>query len=139
MTNMSESEAKALSPLTLAFFGDSVYEVLVRRKIVEAGSQPSQKLHKAAVKKVKATYQSAGVDRIEAMLDENEADILRRGRNANGVSAPASCTPREYRRATALEALFGYLYLIGADERMEQLFEVIYNDETSENGGTDKT
>ncbi len=127
MEKMSVSEAKALSPLTLAFFGDSVYEVLVRQKIVMQGSKPSQKLHKAAVSKVRASYQSAGVDLIENMLTETEADILRRGRNANGISAPNSCSPREYRRATALEALFGFLYLVGENERMEQLFEVIYN------------
>ena len=127
MDIISEEQARAYSPLTLAFFGDSVYEVLVRQKIVLGGSCPSSKLHKAAVEKVRASYQSAAIDLIEPMLTDAEADIIRRGRNSHVATVPRSSNPREYRRATALEALFGYLYLIGANERMEELFEVIYN------------
>ena len=71
------------------------------------------------------TYQSRAVDVIEPMLTEKESDILRRGRNAGGISVPKSAKPSEYRRATALEALFGYLSLSGQQERIEELFTAI--------------
>ena len=126
MKIIDKSAAKSLSPLTLAFYGDSVYEVLVRQKIVLNGSLPASKLHKAAVERVRASYQSMAYDLVETMLNEDEADIMRRGRNANGNHIPKSSNPRDYRGATGIEALFGYLHLIGEKERMEELFEVIY-------------
>lgn len=118
-----------MSPLTLAFYGDSVYEELVRRRFVINGSMPSDKLHRLAVKKVCASYQSDAVDIIEPLLTEIESDILRRGRNATGATVPKSSTPHDYRRATGLETLFGFLYLIGDVQRAEDLFEVIFNGE----------
>jgi len=126
MTNITKETARSYSPLTLAFLGDSVYEVLVRQKIVLAGTLPPNKLHAACVKKVNAAYQSAAVGMIEPLLTEEEADILRRGRNAN-PNVPKSASPADYRRATGLEALLGYLSLIGEDERIKELFEVIYD------------
>lgn len=74
---------------------------------------------------MRASYQSKAVDVIEPMLTEREADILRRGRNAGGISVPKSAKPSEYRRATALETLFGYLSLSGQQERIETLFAAI--------------
>ena len=83
------------------------------------------RLHDLAVEQVRASYQSRAVDVIEPMLTEKESDILRRGRNAGGISVPKSAKPSEYRRATALEALFGYLSLSGQQERIEELFTAI--------------
>lgn len=122
---LSEKEAAAYSPNVLAFYGDCVYEQLVRRRVVLHGNTNAGRLHDLAVVQVRASYQSEAVAVIEPMLTEKEADILRRGRNAGGISVPKSAKPSEYRRATALEALFGYLSLSGQSERVEELFSAI--------------
>ena len=122
---LTEKEAAAYSPNILAFYGDSVYELLVRRAVVLRGNTHAGRLHDLAVEQVRASYQSKAVEVIEPLLTEREADILRRGRNAGGISVPKSAKPSEYRRATALEALFGYLSLSGQQERIEQLFSAI--------------
>ena len=129
MTPMTKSQAKQLSPLTLAFYGDCVYEILVRRRIVEGGSRPSQELHRLSVQMVRASFQSAAYEKILPVLSEEETDILKRGRNATGLNPPKSSNPRDYHRATAVEVLFGYLDLIGERSRAEELFEVICNEE----------
>jgi len=126
MIHLTKEQARNYSPLTLAFLGDGVYETLVRRKIVLNGSAPNRKLHAAAVEKVRASYQSAAVGLILPLLTEEEADVLRRGRNADS-NVPKSATVGDYRRATGLEALFGYLSLVGEEARLEELFEVVYN------------
>ena len=122
---ISEKEAQGFSPNVLAFYGDSVYEVLVRERVVTHHQTNAGRLHDMAVERVRASYQSEAVNVIEPMLTEKEADILRRGRNAGGISVPKSAKPSEYRRATALEALFGYLSLTGQNERIETLFNAI--------------
>ena len=122
---LTEKEASGYSPNVLAFYGDCVYELLVRKRVVLKGSTSAGRLHDLAVKQVRASYQSQAVAVIEPMLTESEADILRRGRNAGGISVPKSAKPSEYRRATALETLFGYLSLTGQTERIEELFNVI--------------
>jgi len=127
MDTVSKQEARGYSPQTLAFLGDGVYEALVRRKIVlDVGSLPSRKLHALAVEKVRASYQSAAAGLIQPLLTEEEADVFRRGRNACS-SVPKSATVSDYRRATGLEALFGYLSLIGDEPRLEEIFEVVCN------------
>lgn len=122
---LTEREAAAYSPNVLAFYGDCVYEQLVRRRVVLHGNTCAGRLHDLAVEQVRASYQSEAVSVIEPMLTEKEADILRRGRNAGGISVPKSAKPSEYRRATALETLFGYLSLSGQSERVEELFAAI--------------
>ncbi len=126
METMTKSDAKQLSPLTLAFYGDSVYEQLVRRRIVSAGSRPSDELHRQAVARVRASFQSAAYEKLLSLLSEEEADVLKRGRNAAGPKPPRSSSASEYHRATAVETLFGYLSLIGENERLEALFAEIY-------------
>ena len=122
---LTEKEAAAYSPNILAFYGDSVYEVMVRERVIKEHKTNAGRLHELAVERVRASYQSEAVNVIEPLLDEREADILRRGRNAGGISVPKSAKPSEYRRATALEALFGYLALCGKEERAAELFEAI--------------
>lgn len=122
---ITEKEARGFSPNILAFYGDSVYEVLVRNRVVVEHQTNAGRLHELAVERVRASYQSEAVNVIEPMLSGDEADILRRGRNAGGVSVPKSAKPSEYRRATALEALFGYLSLTGRQARVEELFDAI--------------
>ncbi len=124
---LTKAQARALGGLTLAFFGDSVYEVLVRETIVKGGTLPVNTLHKKAVEKVNAGFQSKAFDVIEPMLSEEELEIFKRGRNATGNNVPRSSNSKDYRRATGFEALFGYLYLIGENDRMNELFEAIMN------------
>ena len=122
---LTEREAAAFSPNILAFYGDSVYEVMVRRLVIMHHQTNAGRLHELAVERVRASFQSDAVGIIEPLLTESEADILRRGRNAGGISVPKSAKPSEYRRATALETLFGYLSLIGAEDRLDELFGAI--------------
>lgn len=125
MIDLTEKEAAAYSPNVLAFYGDSVYETMVRRRIITEHQTNAGQLHELAVERVRASFQSEAVGVIEPLLTEREADILRRGRNAGGISVPKSAKPSEYRRATALEALFGYLSLTGQRDRLEELFDAI--------------
>lgn len=126
---MTPAEAKALGGLTLAFFGDSVYEVYVREQIVRLGTMPVDKLHKKAVQYVNAGFQSYAYDIIAEQLTEEETEIFKRGRNATANNVPRSSNPKDYRRATGMEALFGYLYLTGQNDRIKELFEKIYTSE----------
>lgn len=121
------------SPLTLAFLGDSVYEQLVREREVLKGNTSAANLHAATTKKVCAVFQSAAYDTILPLLDENETSVLKRGRNASGCSAPKSANIIDYRRATAVECLFGYLHLTGRKERIEELINIILSDTKEEN------
>lgn len=116
---------KQQSPLTLAFMGDCVYELLVRERVTSAGSMPPNKLHKKTVEMVKASFQARAYDLIADTLPEDEMDILRRGRNSSGIHAPKNADVQEYRKATGIEALFGYLYLSGSIGRINELFDVI--------------
>ena len=114
----------------LAYVGDAALEVLVRRYLVGLGLNGSGRLNHLALNFVKATAQSAAVDRLLPALTDEEEYIYKRGRNANGVSIPKSASAREYRRATGMEALFGWLDLTGRPERAEELFRLAYADVT---------
>lgn len=126
MVTIDKHEVNQYSPLTLAFLGDAVYEKLVREKLVKIANMPVNKLHKEAVEKVRAAFQSKAVDVISPLLTEDEAEIMKRGRNATSNTVPKSSNPIEYRRATSLESLFGYLDLIGDNERIAEIFEFIW-------------
>lgn len=126
MVTIDKHEVNQYSPLTLAFLGDAVYEKLVREKLVKIANMPVNKLHKEAVEKVRSAFQSKAVDVISPLLTEDEAEIMKRGRNATSNTVPKSSNPIEYRRATSLESLFGYLDLIGDNERIAEIFEFIW-------------
>ena len=130
---LSDRDAMQFSSLTLAFLGDSVYEQLVREREVLKANTPVSKLHSATTKKVCAVFQSKAYDVILPLLDEKETDILKRGRNASGCSAPKSANIIDYRRATAVECLFGFLHLTGRRERLEELINIILTDTREEN------
>jgi ribonuclease-3 family protein len=123
----TKEQARNVNAIALAFLGDSVYEALVRRRIVLSGVN-TRKLHAMSVEKVRASYQAdcARLLSEHSLLSEEEADVLRRGRNAKSP-VPKSASVGDYRLATGLEALFGYLSLIGEQERIEELFGIIYN------------
>lgn len=115
---------KQLSPLTLAFLGDAVYELCARQMVVEQGECPVGRQHLKTVELVKADAQSEAFSRIESSLTEEELSIFKRGRNASAQSTPKHAEIAVYRRATGVEALFGYLYLKGEFARIHQLFEI---------------
>mgnify|MGYP002419076706 CR=1 FL=1 len=108
------------SPIALAFVGDGVFEVLVRARLVERTRLVPNRLHAAAVKFVSAKGQYAA-------LDEAERAVVRRCKNSTKATVAKHATPQEYRASTALESLFGWLYLQNRGARIEELFDVIWN------------
>ncbi|MEG0456719.1 MAG: ribonuclease III domain-containing protein [Oscillospiraceae bacterium] len=118
---------KQMSPLNLAFIGDGIFELMVRTRLIEKGSMPVGKLHSLAIKHVCAKSQARALDEIFNILNEEEIEIFKRGRNANSVKPPKNQDPLDYRKATGLEALFGFLYLSEEKERIIELFNIIWN------------
>ena len=114
-----------LSPVTLAFMGDAVFEIMVRERLVVGSGMPAGKLHTASVRMVKAAAQALAYQAVLDAATDSEREILRRGRNVSLSRLPKSCTPDEYHKATAIEALLGYLYLSGEQGRLEEMFELI--------------
>ena len=111
--------------LSLAFMGDAVYEIMVREHLLENGSLQVGKLHKMAVEFVRASFQAKAFDFLETAVSDEEKAILHRGRNASATHIPKGANAIEYRKATGVEALFGWLYLEGKSERARELFELI--------------
>ena len=124
---LKNTDPDLLSPLTLAFVGDTVFDLLVRGNLVMQANRPVGKLHPLAATKVCAAAQTRDAHDIAPLLTGREADIYRRGRNAHTGRIPKSASSAEYHSATGLEALFGWLYLSGRDDRIEELFEHIIN------------
>lgn len=118
-----------LSPLTLAFIGDAVFELFVREEIVCRANRPAKKLHEMSIKKVCCKAQAEKFHKIESSLTEEEYSIYKRGRNATPLHKPKNATRKEYSLATGLEAVFGYIYLKGDVSRLKFLFEKMYNQE----------
>ena len=114
-----------ISSLGLAHLGDSVFEVMVRSWLCMQGKAKVKDLHRATVKYVAAPAQAERFERIAGILTEEESDVFRRGRNTAPHSVPKAATRGQYQTATGLEALFGYLYLQGKTERLNELFELM--------------
>lgn len=121
----NERDLREYSSLSLAFIGDGVYELLVRRMLLTNNCLPPNRLHSETVKYVSAKAQFRSLQAIEGMLNEQEQAVVRRGKNATKATVAKHATPQEYRAATALEALFGFLYLNNNFERIYVLFEQI--------------
>jgi ribonuclease-3 family protein len=121
---MSRRDAAAYSPLTLAYLGDAVYELLVRDRLLRQGNRPNGTLHSEATGYVSSKGQSEAFLKIEPFLTEEELAVYRRGRNAHSVPNKNNDYD-EYRRATGLEAVFGFLRLCGDDRRINELFSII--------------
>lgn len=115
-----------ISASALAYLGDSVLEVLVRERLVLKGYEKSGKLNSEALKYVTAVNQAKAYANIEGMLDENEQQIFRRGKNSSHLNIPKSASALEYKIATGFEAVFGYLRLTKNEERILELFELAY-------------
>ena len=119
----TEAEAGSYSPLVLAFMGDTVYETAVRTMLVMRGNARPNDLNKQKNRLVKAAAQSAMMDALEPLLTEAEEAVYRRGRNAKSYTMAKNATMGDYRRATGFEALTGYLYLSGQENRMYELLD----------------
>ncbi len=122
--NFSRNQVNAMSSVGLAHMGDGVYELLVRAYLCQKGDRTIKTLHHDTVELVKAPAQAAIADKLLPGLTEEELAYFRRGKNAHTRTAPKSCTPQEYAKATGLEALFGALYLQGQLARLESLFSM---------------
>ena len=109
------TDVRALSPLTLAFIGDAVYEMVI---VVERANRAANELHKRTVKYVNAGVQSAMIESLQEEMTEDELAVYKRGRNAKSHTSAKNASIQDYRRATGFEALMGYLYLSGQTARM---------------------
>lgn len=113
-----EIDIRTYSPLTLAYIGDAIYDLVIRTIVVERGNRSANNLHKKAVAYVNARVQARMIDALEDELTEEEAAVYHRGRNAKSYTTAKNASVIEYRKATGLEALCGYLYLQGQQERL---------------------
>ena len=121
-----------ISTQALAYLGDCVIELMVRELLVERGIASSGKLNAAALEFVRASTQAAATERILPILSEEEERYYRRGRNSTHLNIPKSARPAEYRMATGLETLFGYLHLSGQTARARELFAAAYPQEATD-------
>ena len=127
---MPEERINALGVLAVASVGDSVYDLMVRARLCAGGIAKAENVHTMRVSRVNARAQAKAAKRLAPLLTDEEAAVFRRGRNAETKNIPQAAARAEYQYATALEALFGWLYLSGREDRLRELFEVIA-DETA--------
>lgn len=117
-------KANEYSPLVLAYIGDSVFDMLVRTMLIKEANCPVNVLHKKAKHYVSAVSQAKMFEKIMLIADDEEKAVLKRGRNAKSFTKAKNASVIDYRHATGLEALFGYLYLSGKNERIMELFNI---------------
>lgn len=117
-----EVDIRTYSPLALAYIGDSIYDVVIRTVIVERGNRSTKELHKAAVGYVNAGTQARMIEVLQEFLTKEEQEIYRRGRNAKSSSVAKNASVTDYRKATGMEALLGYLYM---QDRMDRAIELV--------------
>lgn len=119
---LEEKDVRTYSPLTLAFIGDGIYDLVIRTMVVGKGNTQANRLHQMTSRLVKAGTQSAMMEHLEPVLSEEELAVYKRGRNAKSATMAKNATMADYRRATGLEALCGYLYL---QNRLGRILELI--------------
>ena len=118
---LTKLEAAQLNPVALAFVGDTVYSLYVRERLALSGCGKVSQLQKVAAQVVSAKGQSEFLDKLLPNFTEEESEIFRRGKNAKKATKSKSASSLEYNRSTGLEAVLGYLYLTGAEERIREL------------------
>lgn len=111
-------DIRTYSPLTLAYIGDAIYDLVIRTVVVERANRSAKNLHKTVIRYVNARTQAHMIEVLETELSEEEAAVYHRGRNAKTYTTAKNASVVEYRMATGLEALFGYLYLKGETDRL---------------------
>lgn len=113
-----ENDVRSYSPLTLAYVGDAVYDLIIRSVVVERGNRAVNDLHKRTTTYVKAATQARMIEALLPFLSEEEEAVYKRGRNAKSYSTAKNASVADYRKATGFEALIGYLYLCNRMERV---------------------
>ena len=121
-----ENSLNTYSTAALAYLGDCIIELCVRQRLVKGGLASSRTLNKAALEYVRAPKQAEAMKNILEFLTEEENAVFHRGRNIGHTNTPKAATVAEYRAATGMEALFGYLHLAGRQERIAELFDAAY-------------
>lgn len=122
--HMKEVDIREYSPLTLAYIGDSIYDLVIKTLVINEGNQQVQKLHARTSELVQASAQSKMMRTLQELLTEEEHAVYKRGRNAKSVSPAKNQTLTDYRRATGFEALMGYLYLKKDMKRLINLVKI---------------
>lgn len=122
--HLEEPDLRTYSPLTLAYIGDAVFEIVIRTILVKKGNCPVNQLHQRSISLVKAGAQSDMIRKIEPVLSEEEHSVYKRGRNAHSATMAKNASMGDYRRATGFEALMGYLYLKKEYGRMLELIRL---------------
>lgn len=122
--HMKEVDIREYSPLTLAYIGDSIYDLVIKTLVINEGNQQVHKLHAKTSELVQASAQSKMMRTLQELLTEEEHVIYKRGRNAKSVSPAKNQTLTDYRRATGFEALMGYLYLKKDMKRLINLVKI---------------
>lgn len=130
---LPDTDIKTYSPLTLAFIGDSVFDLIIRSYVVETGNAPVNKLHHRCAKLVQAGAQAELYYSIKDKLTDEEMAVFKRGRNAKSFTTAKNAGLLEYRTATGIEALIGYLYLTDRIERIMELMHYHIADASSDN------
>ena len=125
-------DLREISTGALAYLGDSVIELKVRELLVNRGISGSGELNRASLAFVKASAQAAAMHKIIPLLSDDEALVYKRGRNMSGGNVPKSATMAEYRAATGMEVVFGYLHLQGKSDRISELFSAAYAEDQKE-------
>ena len=113
-----EVDIRTYSPLALAYIGDAIYDLIIRTVVIERANQSARNLHKTVIRYVNARTQAQMIAVLEEELTSEEEAVYRRGRNAKSYTSAKNASIAEYRKATGLEALFGYLYLQGEMDRL---------------------
>lgn len=120
--HMKEVDIREYSPLTLAYIGDSIYDLVIKSLVINEGNKQVQKLHAETSSLVQASAQSKMMRTIQEILTEEEHAVYKRGRNAKSVSPAKNQSITDYRRATGFEAIMGYLYL---NKDMKRLIDLV--------------
>jgi len=114
-------DVRAYSPLTLAYIGDAIYDLVIRTVVVQRANMPANQLHKVTIRYVNAGIQSKLIQLLQEELTEEEMDVYKRGRNAKSYTKAKNASTADYRKATGFEAVLGYLYLMDRTDRILEL------------------
>lgn len=121
---LKEVDIRTYSPLTLAYIGDGIFDLIIRTVVVERGNEPANRLHRKTVTYVNAKTQAAMIEALLPDLTQEELAVYKRGRNAKSYTSAKNASIADYRKATGLEALFGYLYLQNKTPRITELIQI---------------
>ena len=122
---LTQKEILELNPLVLAFVGDSVQQLMVRTKLSCTSTAKAGELHKLQSAQIKASAQAKYMDDIMSALSEDEIAVFKRARNTHMNTMAKHASVADYKKASGFEAVIGYLYLLGENERLEELFDII--------------